>query len=96
MSREYVTLRDGSVLGRIIDWDDEGVPIIDTTDRNPGPDIADLARPVPGLPSRGSDVRTEAPVGEPVIPPRPGASRPVAAPDAATGPLHQPRVAPRD
>lgn len=98
MSPDYVYLRDGSVLGRIIDFDDEGVPILDTTDRNPGPDIADLARPVPGLPSRDSDVRSEAPVGELVIPPTrlEAPPRPVAAPDAATGPLHQPSVASRD
>lgn len=98
MSPDYVYLRDGSVLGRIIDFDDEGVPILDTTDRNPGPDIADLAGPPPGSPSRGSGVRTEAPVGELVFPPDParGVSDPAAAPDAAAGLVLHTSVAPRD
>lgn len=56
----YAYLRDGSVLGRVTGWRG-GVPIIDTTDRHPGPDIADLAGPPPGSPSEDVAVRTKTP-----------------------------------
>lgn len=56
----YLYMRDGSVLGRLTGWDGD-VPIIDTTDRLPGPAVIDLATGLGiAVRSRDADGRPEA------------------------------------